>query len=127
MADDTVTPAELEAALEALREPGRFDIAERVVGQAAPGLHRILAEAMASGGWNSEDDAREIDKALAAGDPAAARAALLGFVGEQSRVAMLVGVAVGIELAGELGLHGDPGEPEPPLTVTRHTTSEGSS
>lgn len=123
MADDFVTPAELEAALEALRAPGRFDAAERLVGQAAPGLHRILIEAMASGGWNSDDDAREIDKALGAGDPASVRANVLGLVGEQSRVAMLVGVAIGIELAAELELHGE-SEPEPPLTITRHT-SEG--
>lgn len=127
MADDSVTPAELEAALEALRAPGRFAIAERVVAQAAPGLHRILVEAMASGGWNSEDDLRQIDQALEAGDPATTRAALLGLIGEQSRIAMLVGVAVGIELAGELGLHGDPREPEPPLTISQHQAPEGSS
>ncbi|MDO9356751.1 MAG: hypothetical protein Q7T55_23845 [Solirubrobacteraceae bacterium] len=124
MASEAVTLAELEAALEALREPGRFDAAERLVGLAAPGLHRILVEAMAGGGWNSEDDAREIDKALGAADPAAAKAAVLGLLGESSRVAMLVGVAVGIELAAELDLHG---QGEPPLTITRHQGTEGSS
>ncbi len=126
MASDSVTPAELEAALEALREPGRFDAAERLVGLAAPGLHRILIEAMAGGGWNSEDDAREIDKALAAGTPDVVRANVLGLVGEQSRVAMLVGVAVGIELARELELHEGP-PPEPPLAVTRHSVTESTS
>ena len=125
MASDSVTPAELEAALEALREPGRFDAAERLVGLAAPGLHRILIEAMASGGWNSDDDAREIEKVLAADSPDVARAGILGLLGEQSRVAMLVGVAVGIELAAELELH--TGSPEPPLAITQHTTTERSS
>lgn len=124
MASESVTPAELDAALEALREPGRFDAAERLVGLAAPGLHRILIEAMASGGWNSDDDGREIDKALAAGAPEAVRASVLGLLGEQARVAMLVGVAVGIELAAELELHGE--APEPPLTITR-TTAAGES
>lgn len=118
MAREFVTQAELEAALEALREPGRFDHAERLVAQAAPGLRRILLEALASGGWGADDDAREIDKALAAGDPAAARTALTALLSEQTRVAMLVGVTIGIELAAELGLHGE----EPVLTVSQHTS-----
>lgn len=118
--DDHVTRQELEAALEALREPGRFDHAERLVGVAAPGLHRILLEAMAGGGWGAEDDLRQIDSALQQ-EPDAARAALLGLLGEQSRVAMFVGVAVGIELARELEL----GAGEPPLPVTQHGNRSG--
>lgn len=121
MAREFVTQAELATALEALRVPGRFDTAERLVTQAAPGLQRILIEALASGGWNSEDDAREIDKALGSGDAAVARTALTALLGEQTRVAMLVGVAVGIELAAELGLHRD----EDPLTVSQHAAPEG--
>ncbi len=120
MAREFVTQAELEAALDALREPGRFDAAERLVAQAAPGLQRILLEALASGGWGPEDDAREIDKALVSGDSAAARTALGALLGEQTRIAMLVGVAIGIELSGELGLHAD----EPVLTVSQHSSPE---
>jgi hypothetical protein len=122
MPREFVTQAELESALEALREPGRFDAAERLVAQAAPGLQRILLEALASGGWGAEDDAREIDKALSAADQSAARSALVALLGEQTRVAMLVGVAIGIELAGELNLHAD----EPALTISHHTTDQGS-
>ena len=120
MAREFVTQAELEAALEALREPGRFDTAERLVAQAAPGLQRILLEALASGGWGAEDDAREIDKALAAAEPSAARNSLVALLGEQTRIAMLVGVAIGIELSAELNLHGD----EPSLTISQHIASE---
>lgn len=119
MPREFVTQAELEAAVEALREPGRFDVAERLVAQVAPGLQRILLEALSGGGWGAEDDVREIDKALAAGDPSATRTALAALLGEQTRVAMLVGVAVGIELSGELNLHGD----EPELSVTQHQHS----
>lgn len=119
--DDPVTSEELEAALEALREPGRFQDAERLVSVAAPGLHRILLEALASGGWGAEDDVRQIDSAIGQSDPAAARAALLGLLGEQTRIAMLVGVAVGIELARELELVPDVGgEPESALPVSQH-------
>jgi hypothetical protein len=124
MARDFVTQAELEAALEALRVPGRFDTAERLVGQVAPGLYRILVEALGSGGWNAEDDAREIDKALAANDAAAVRNSLGALLGEQTRVAMLVGVAVGIELARELDIDHRDGD-EPPLTITQTPPSNG--
>lgn len=120
MPREFVTQAELEAALEALREPGRFDTAERLVAQAAPGLQRILLEALASGGWGADDDAREIDKAIAASDPIAARTALTALLSEQTRVAMLVGVAIGIELSAELALHGD----EPSLVISQHTTTQ---
>ncbi len=120
MAREFVTQAELEAALEALREPGRFDAAERLVAQAAPGLQRILLEALASGGWGQDDDAREIDKALASSDPSAARTALAALLNEQTRVAMLVGVAIGIELSAELGLHAE----EPSLTVSQHSSPQ---
>lgn len=120
MPREFVTQAELEAAVEALREPGRFDTAERLVAQAAPGLQRILLEALSQGGWGAEDDVREIDKALAAADPAAVRTGLIALLGEQTRVAMLVGVAVGIELSQELRLHaGD----EPQLAISQHQHS----
>lgn len=116
MAGDHVTQSELEAALEALQEPGRFDDAERLVSLAAPGLHRILLEALASGGWGAEDDARALDAALASDDAAAVRDRLGSLLAEQTRVAMLVGVAVGVELARELDLVGD----APALAVTQH-------
>lgn len=124
MASDDVTQAELEAALEALREPGRFDHAERLVMAAAPGLHRILIEALGSGGWGAEDDARALDAALASGDAGAVRDRLGALLAEQTRVAMLVGVAVGVELARELDLVGAEPEPEPEIAITHHT-SEG--
>ncbi len=118
MARDHVTQQELEAALEALREPGRFATAERLVAQAAPGLHRILVEALGSGGWGAEDDARALDAALAAGDAGSVRDRLGALLAEQTRVAMLVGVAVGVELARELELIDAPSS----LAISHHGT-----
>lgn len=120
MARDHVTQAELEAAVQALQEPGRFEGAERLVSNAAPGLHRILIDALASGGWGAEDDARALDAALAAGDAAAVRDRLGALLAEQTRVAMLVGVAVGVELARELELV----DPAGPLAITHHGTGD---
>lgn len=114
MPREHITQRELEDALEALQVPGRFDTAERLVAQAAPGLLRILVDALAEGGWSGADEAREIGQALGEA-PEAARLRLTALLAEQTRVAMLVGVAVGIELAGELALHG-----EEPLAVTQH-------
>jgi hypothetical protein len=118
MAREYVTQSELEAALQALQEPGRFEGAERLVTQAAPGLHRILIDALASGGWGADDDARALDAALAAGDAGAVLDRLGSLLAEQTRVAMLVGVAVGVELARELGLASG----ESPLAITHHGT-----
>ncbi len=122
MAGDHVTQSELEAALKALQEPGRFDDAERLVSLAAPGLHRILLEALSAGGWGAEDDARALDAALAADDAGAVRDRLGSLLAEQTRVAMLVGVAVGVELARELDLTGG----APALAVTQHGNEEES-
>ncbi|MFT4034903.1 MAG: hypothetical protein QM679_04955 [Patulibacter sp.] len=118
MAREYVTQTELEAALAALQEPGRFDGAERLVTQAAPALQRILLDALGSGGWGPQDDARALDAALAGGDPQATRAQLTTLLAEQTRVAMFVGVAVGVELARELRLS----DTHPPLAITQHGT-----
>ncbi len=67
-----------------------------------------------------DDDLRAIDAALGAGDPQAVRARLSALIGEQTRVSMLVGVAVGVELARELGF----AEGEAPLAVTHHGLKE---
>ena len=38
--------AEVEAAIEALSDPARLEEAQRMVGANAPGIHRILNEAL---------------------------------------------------------------------------------
>jgi hypothetical protein len=96
------TEAELDAAVEALTEPERFRQAETVVAQAAPKLHRILAQALESGGWFAESHEEELRKALALADDAERDAAVRTLLAEETRMGMLVGVAVGWALATEL-------------------------
>ena len=84
MTEPRYTEAELDAAVEALTEPERFREAETVVAQAAPKLHRILA------------------KALALADDVERDAAVRTLLAEETRMGMLVGVAVGWALATEL-------------------------
>ncbi len=86
----------------ALREPERLAHAQDVVTHAAPSLQRVLAESLAAGGWF--DDAHESEVAKAAlGEDAQERViAVRTLVAEETRIGMLVGVAVGFELAHEL-------------------------
>jgi hypothetical protein len=96
------TDAEIDAALEALTEPDRFRAAESRVGRIAPQLQRILATALSEGGWFGEAHEGEILKAATTPDPDERIRAVRTLMAEDSRIAMLVGVAVGWELAREL-------------------------
>jgi hypothetical protein len=49
--DRTYTAAEVDAAIGALREPGRRRHAQEVVTHAAPALQRVPGQALQEGGW----------------------------------------------------------------------------
>jgi len=94
--------AELEAAIEALTERDRFRAAEGLVARAAPQLGRILAHALEQGGWFAEGHETELARATAIEDDAERTTALRTLLGEEARMGMLVGVAVGWALSEEL-------------------------
>jgi hypothetical protein len=94
--------AQLEAAIAALSEPDRLRDAESLVARAAPQLQRIMAQALESGGWFSEAHEGEIRKALAHETDAERATALRTLLAEETRMGMLVGVAVGWALREEL-------------------------
>jgi len=96
------TDAELDAALAALSEEGRLREAQRLVARAAPQLHRVLDEALAAGGWFGETHEQAVSAAAEVEDPAGRRQAVGTLVAEETRLGMLVGVAVGFELARTL-------------------------
>ena len=95
--------SEVERAVEALSEPGRFAEAEARVAGMAPALQRILGEALQAGGWFDEAHDSQIRKAASTGDEVERLTAVRTLLAEETRVGMLVGVAVGWELARELG------------------------
>lgn len=99
----TYTEAELEAAIAALEGRERFREAEAMVADAAPHLQRVLAQALESGGWFGESHDTELRRALAIEDAAERETALRTLLAEETRVGMMVGVAVGWALARELG------------------------
>jgi hypothetical protein len=96
------TDAEIEAAVQALSDPQRFRAAETRVGRVAPQLQRILADALNEGGWFGEAHEGQILKAATTPDPDERIRALRTLLAEETRIGMLVGVAVGWELAREL-------------------------
>ena len=98
-----LTDEQVDAAVRALSEPGRFEGAERRLAELAPQLQRILAQAMEEGGWFGEAHESQV-RAAATAEEEPERARLIRtLLAEETRMGMLVGVAVGFELAGELG------------------------
>jgi hypothetical protein len=94
--------AEVEAAIEALSDPARLEEAQRMVGSNAPGIQRILNEALHAADWfGSAHRAAVLE---AAGKPAVDDrvTAVSTLLAEETSVSLLIGVAVGYELAHEL-------------------------
>ena len=94
--------AEIDAAIEALSDPDRLEQAQRLVADRAPQLQRILDEAMHSAGWFDQAHDAGVTAAAERADPAERVEAVRTLVREETRVSMLIGVAVGYELAHAL-------------------------
>jgi len=92
----------LEAAIERLAEADRFVEAEAIVARAAPQLQRVLATALAEGGWFGESHESESLKAATVPDPEERIAAVRTLLAEEARMGMMVGVAVGWALKEEM-------------------------
>jgi hypothetical protein len=101
--DRRFTAEEVDAAVVALTaDPDRFAHAQDIVTHAAPGLQRILDDALHAGGWFSEAHEGQISKVAETADAGERSVALRTLLTEEVRLGMLVGVAVGLELAREL-------------------------
>jgi hypothetical protein len=92
----------LEAAIERLTDAERFAEAETIVARAAPQLQRVLAAALAEGGWFGESHESEALRASTEPDPDDRIAAVRTLLAEEARMGMMVGVAVGWALKEEL-------------------------
>jgi hypothetical protein len=96
------TDAELDAAIEALGDRERFRAAEERVMAIAPQLQRILNDVLQEGGYFDEAFQGQVLKAATTPDEDERLTAVRTLVAEETRVGMLIGVAVGWELAREL-------------------------
>ncbi|MGI8512619.1 MAG: hypothetical protein ACR2NH_08310 [Solirubrobacteraceae bacterium] len=112
MLEGPYTDEEIDAAVEALQDSERLAGAQDVVTRIAPSLQRILADALEAGGWFGEAHEAEVRKAAAHEDGEERTRAVRTLIAEETRLGMLVGVAVGIELARELAKHPNGHDPE---------------
>ena len=98
MPERPFSDAEIDAAVEALSDPARFREAESQLGRMAPQLQRILAHALEEGGWFGEAHDGQVLKAATTPDEDARITAVRTLLAEETRIGMMVGVAVGWEL-----------------------------
>jgi hypothetical protein len=103
------TDAELEAAVEALSDPERFNAATAMIERAAPQLQKLVAVALKEGGWFEDTHEHAVQIAALTDDPQERVAAVRTLMAEEARIGMMVGVAVGYELARELEIDNDEG------------------
>lgn len=101
------TDDQLDAAVTAISDPGRLNVAQDVVSRLAPGLQKLLAGALHEGGWFDTAHEAAIKDAIAVEEPDQRLTVIRTLFAEETRLSMLVGVAVGFELARELGYAGD--------------------
>jgi hypothetical protein len=93
---------QLDAALDDLTDMDRFREAEALVARAAPKLQRILNSALETGGWFGESHQAETLKAATVPDSEERIKAIRTLLAEETRMGMMVGVAVGWALAERL-------------------------
>jgi hypothetical protein len=103
---------DLDGAIERLLDPERFAAAERMVAEAAPQLQKVLASALAEGGWFGEPHEAEALRAATVPDPDERIAAVRALLAEEARMGMMVGVAVGWALKEEMSRPAD-GDDQP--------------
>jgi hypothetical protein len=102
MADRAYTDAELDAAIEAITDPDNLREAQDLVARTAPSLQRVLNAALEEGGWFGAAHERAVRETAGRTDPAERVQGLKMMLAEETRLGMLVGVAVGFQLAREL-------------------------
>jgi hypothetical protein len=96
------TDDEVEAAVQALSQPERLEEAQRVVSDNAPALQRILNQVLQEADWFGSAHQQQVLEAAGTADIEARLRAVRTLLAEETQVSMLVGVAVGYELAHEL-------------------------
>jgi hypothetical protein len=93
----------LDAAIAAISDPARMRRAQELVARAAPALQRVLGAAISEGGWFDSAHNAAVREAVGVEDQETRLRAVRTLFAEETRLSMLVGVAVGFELSRELG------------------------
>jgi hypothetical protein len=98
MPERAYTDEELDAAVEQLSDPSRLGEAQDLVMRAAPSLQKVLAAAIAEGGWFDSAHDQAVREAIGDPHPEQRLRAVRTLLAEETRLGMLVGVAIGFEL-----------------------------
>ena len=85
--------------MQVLSDPDRLEEAQRVIAVAAPALQQILAQALEAGAWFGSAHRAQVHEATGHEDHVQREEAVQALIAEETRVAMLIGVAVGYELS----------------------------
>lgn len=94
---------EIDAAIASISDPARLAAAQDLLAAAAPNLQAVLVGALADGGWFDTAHDAAVRDAASTEELAARVTAIKVLFAEETRLSMLVGVAVGLELGRELG------------------------
>jgi hypothetical protein len=101
--DRAYTDEDVDAAIAALDSPQRLQEAQDLVARAAPSLQRVLGLALEEGGWFGLGHDQAVHEATEREDVGERVREVRTLLAEETRLGMLVGVAVGFQLAQELG------------------------
>lgn len=112
MPERAYTDAELDAAIAEIADPARLREAQDIVVQAAPSLQRVLAAAIEDGGWFDSGHNQAVREAAVHEDAETRLRAMQTLLSDETRLGMLVGVAVGFELSRALARHQPPDQPK---------------
>lgn len=93
---------QIDAAIDALTGSAQLAAAQEQIARLAPQLQRVLTEALELGGWFGAAHEEQVLRAAGQADPDERISAVRTLIAEETRVGMLVGVAVGFELARRL-------------------------
>jgi hypothetical protein len=102
VSDRAYTDDELDAAVAAITDSDRLRGAQDLVMRTAPALQRVLGAALEEGGWFDLGHDQALRDAAGREDPSERMREVRTLLAEETRLGMLVGVAVGFELAREL-------------------------
>lgn len=93
---------QLRAAVAALEDAGRLREAQQLIARIAPQLEQVLDAALHEGGWFGDAHEQALGRAATPAELPERVDQIRALVAEETRLAMLVGVTVGYELARAL-------------------------
>jgi hypothetical protein len=108
VASRAYTDADIDAAIDAINDPRRLQAAQDVVARTAPALQRLLGVALEEGGWFDLGHDQAVREATSSPDHTDRVREVRTLLAEETRLGMMVGVAIGWELARELAVGAGP-------------------